>query len=93
MRILRVERTMLIYYVSINILTFVLMGLDKMRARAHLWRIPERVLLGLTWLGGPLGTVAGMQMFRHKTRKPLFWISAVISIVLHLVVIYFSQNQ
>lgn len=79
---------MWIYYIPLNLLTFLIMGFDKFRARTRQRRIPERVLLTLGWLGGFLGLLLGMQIFRHKTRKPYFWISAIISCVLHAAIIY-----
>lgn len=79
---------MLIYYIFISVLAFLAMGLDKSLARAQQWRIPERTLLTFAWLGGALGMLAGMQIFCHKTRKPYFWISAIISCVLHTAIIY-----
>ncbi len=65
------------------------MGLDKYRAQTRQWRIPERVLLGLAWLGGAFGALLGMQVFHHKTRKSHFWTSVLAGCLLHAVVIYF----
>lgn len=64
------------YITALSILTFGVWGLDKFRAVAKGWRIPERWLFGLTILGGAFGALAGMAVFRHKTRKPLFWFVA-----------------
>ena len=55
-----------------NILSFTLMGMDKRRARQHRWRIPEATLFLAAELGGSLGAVAGMRVFRHKTRHWYF---------------------
>lgn len=74
---------MLYYYLVINILTFILWGMDKQRAKTGQWRIAERFLLGMALLGGGIGALAGMLGFRHKTRKPRFWILAVFACVLH----------
>jgi len=53
--------------------TFIAYGLDKHYARRDKWRIPERTLLLCALLpGGPFGAVAGMSIFRHKTRKWYF---------------------
>jgi uncharacterized membrane protein YsdA (DUF1294 family) len=78
-----------IYYITISILAFLAMGLDKSLARAHQWRIPERVLLSLAWLGGAFGALSGMLVFRHKTRKPHFWITVIASSLLHAALIYY----
>ena len=60
------------YLIAVNVLAFVLMGLDKRRAKKNAWRIPERTLFLLPLLGGALGGVAGMRLFRHKTRHWYF---------------------
>ena len=56
----------LIYLLLMNIAGFAAMGIDKCKARAHAWRIPEKTLFGLSLLGGSAGTWAGMYAFRHK---------------------------
>ena len=56
------------YLVLINAAAFVLMLADKQKARRGAWRIPEATLLGVAVLGGSIGAIAGMQLFRHKTR-------------------------
>ena len=61
-----------IYLVVINIIAFVLYGLDKFKARRHGWRIPEALLLLVAAIGGSLGSGMAMLAFRHKTRKPYF---------------------
>ena len=53
------------YLAAINFTTWVVYGLDKGRAKSGKWRIPERTLLLLALVGGSLGALAGMIMFRH----------------------------
>ena len=60
------------YLLLINLLAFALMGVDKSRARRHKWRIPEKTLFLSALLGGSVGAIAGMQLFRHKTRHWYF---------------------
>ena len=60
------------YLIAVNVLAFVLMGLDKRRAKKNAWRIPERTLFLPVIFGGALGGVAGMRLFRHKTRHWTF---------------------
>ena len=55
-----------------NIISFTLMGVDKMKAKMGKWRIPERTLFLFTALFGGLGGVLGMQVFRHKTQHKAF---------------------
>ena len=64
----------LIYLLIINAAAYLLMLADKRRAIKKLWRIPEKTLLLFAVLGGSLGALAGMYTFRHKTRKPKFYI-------------------
>ena len=51
---------------------FILMGLDKRRARRGAWRVRERTFFLVALLGGALGGVLGMHLFRHKTRHWYF---------------------
>ena len=58
----------------INAAAFLLMLADKHFARRKLWRIPENIFLLFALLGGSVGILAAMYPFRHKTRKPKFYI-------------------
>lgn len=62
----------IMYFILINAAAFITYGIDKKRARKKQWRIPEKTLLLLALVGGSIGAYAGMQIFRHKTKKPLF---------------------
>lgn len=64
----------LLYLLIINALGFLLMLSDKLRAKKHRWRVPEATLLAVAASGGSLGILLGMYAFRHKTRKPKFYI-------------------
>lgn len=80
-----------IYLVLINALACLLMLIDKIKAKKKMWRIPERVLLGVSAIGGSLGGLIGMQLFRHKTNHPQFAIGIPFMLVVHialLVVLY-----
>ena len=61
-----------LYFIVINLLTFLLYGLDKYKAVRQEWRIPERILLLMAFLGGAFGALFAMRIFRHKTRKGRF---------------------
>lgn len=55
-------------------MTFIIMGIDKWKARHHRWRIPERFLFICAFLYGAAGILTGMLVFHHKVRKPAFYI-------------------
>ena len=61
-----------IYLIVINLITFFAMCLDKWKAKKGKWRIPENTLLLLVLLGGGIGGISGMYIFRHKTQKAKF---------------------
>ena len=65
-------KQILIYLFVINIIGFFIMGWDKLMAKTGSWRTPEKTLFTITFLGGGIGTIAGMYVFRHKTRKTRF---------------------
>lgn len=65
---------LLAYLVLINAGGFLLMLIDKQKARRGAWRIPEATLMGVAVLGGSIGAIAGMRLFRHKTKHPKFYI-------------------
>ena len=60
------------YLLLVNLSAFVLMGLDKRRARRDQWRISEKTLFLPAVLGGSLGAIAGMRLFHHKTKHWYF---------------------
>lgn len=60
------------YLPVVNLIAFVLMLVDKSRAKRRKWRIPERTLFGAALLGGCLGALLGMYLANHKTRHRLF---------------------
>lgn len=70
-----------IYLVVMNVLGVAVMWSDKRRARLHRWRIPEKVLFGMSLLGGSAGTWAGMYLFRHKTKHWYFVVGMPIILV------------
>ncbi len=73
-----------IYLEAINVAAFVLMGIDKRRARRGMRRIPEAVLMLSALLGGGIGALAGMILFRHKTRKTKFTVGIPAILVMEI---------
>ena len=61
-----------IYLLVINIIGFFIMGIDKAKAKADAWRIPEKTLFSIAFIGGAFGVWMGMYHFHHKTRHWYF---------------------
>ena len=80
-------------WLLINLMVFILYGVDKRRARKQQWRISERTLLLGTWLLGGAGAWLAMRIFRHKTRHLAFQISAPIGAVLSVAVMAFASAK
>ena len=78
---------LLIYLEAVNLIALLVMGLDKRRARVHRERIPEATLMGLAVAGGSIGILGGMYLFRHKTRKPKFYIG--VPVILAMEILFF----
>lgn len=76
---------MLFYYlIAVNVLSFVLMALDKSKARRGVRRIPEKTLFLSAVIGGSPGAIAGMFAFRHKTRHLRFVLGLPVILLLQL---------
>lgn len=73
-----------IYYICVNVIAFILYGLDKKYAREGRWRIPEKTLLGIALIGGVAGAWIGMQTFRHKTKHMSFRMLVPLFAVVHM---------
>ena len=83
-------QNIIIYFLVINIFGFLIMYIDKQKAKKGKWRIPEKTLFIITALGGGIGTTAGMYTFRHKTQKLGFVIGFPFITILEIVtIIYF----
>lgn len=83
-------KNIIIYLITINIIGFLAMYIDKQKAKKGRWRIPEKTLFIITALGGGIGTIAGMYTFRHKTQKIAFVVGfPVITIFEIISIIYF----
>lgn len=65
-------KIILYYLLAVNLLTFISYGIDKWKARRNRWRIPEATLLLLAALGGSIGALLAMKVFRHKTQHKKF---------------------
>lgn len=76
------------YYSFVNLILLLCMGVDKYKAKKHLWRVSEKILLTLSIIGGAVGGFVGMYLFRHKTKKYYFHFVFLISLIIHIYVIY-----
>lgn len=79
----------LLYLLVINLVSFALMGIDKSRARRNAWRIPEASLFLFAIFGGSIGSILGMQLFRHKTLKPAFFIGMPVILGIQVLIILY----
>jgi uncharacterized membrane protein YsdA (DUF1294 family) len=82
------EKIITIYLVSINVVTFLMFGLDKWKARRSKWRIRETSLLGLAVLGGSIGAMLGMKVWHHKTMHKKFKYGLPLILLIQIALIY-----
>lgn len=76
------------YLILINAVAFLLMLADKQKARKRKWRIPEATLMGTAALGGSIGALAGMYLFRHKTKHPKFTLGIPAILIVQFVLVF-----
>ena len=77
------------YCFAINITTLVLFGVDKLKAKKHWWRIPEATLLLFSLLGGSIGALCGMYLFRHKTQHKKFFIGVPFILIAQIALLVY----
>ena len=77
-------------FAIISLITLILYGVDKRRAKRGKWRIPERVLIGFSLLGGGIGGWLGMKLFRHKTRHWYFHVINILGTALQVAALLFA---
>ena len=74
-----------VYLFLVNALGFILMLVDKWKAKKNKWRIPEKTLMIVAVIGGSIGSLLGMYTFRHKTQHPKFTIGIPFILALQIV--------
>lgn len=79
--------TITVYFIIINMIAFVTMGVDKKRAQKHEYRISEKTLWTLAIIGGGTGAFLGMIQFRHKTKHLNFRFGFLILMMIQLVLL------
>lgn len=82
-----------LYLAVVNAVAFALYGIDKYKAKAGAWRIPEKTLLGVAVLGGSVGAMAGMKFFHHKTKHNLFRYGLPAILALQMAALYFLTQE
>lgn len=80
---------LLVYLLIINAAGFLLMLIDKYKARKNLWRIPEATLIGVAAIGGSVGALIGMYTVRHKTRHLKFTIGIPVILAVQMIAVSF----
>ncbi|MCL2853166.1 MAG: DUF1294 domain-containing protein [Defluviitaleaceae bacterium] len=72
-----------------NVVTFLLYGMDKRRAKNNEWRISEAMLIAYAFLMGGVGSLLGMSVFRHKTKHLKFKVLIPLAAIMNVgVVVY-----
>ena len=72
------------YLAIMNIIGFAIMGADKKKAKDNAWRIRESTLFLISLIGGSIGTLVGMYVFRHKTKHWYFVVCMPLILILHI---------
>ena len=80
-------KLILLYLLLINAAGFLLMLVDKFKARKNLWRIPEKTLFLVAALGGSVGSLLGMYLVRHKTQHLTFTLGMPLILALQVVAV------
>lgn len=89
---LTVNKWLLIYLLVINVVTFVMFGIDKWKAVHGQWRIKIVTLLGLSFLGGAVGGLLAMYTFRHKTQKAYFTFGLPMILLAQVVLLIYLKS-
>jgi len=76
------------YIVMMNIIAFLLYGIDKRKAIKNQWRISEFHLIAVAFIGGSLGALLGMWLFHHKTKHWKFKTMIPLFLIIHCLLIY-----
>jgi uncharacterized membrane protein YsdA (DUF1294 family) len=75
-----------------NLLALSIFGIDKRKAAKHQRRIPECTLLLVTFLGGTIGAIVGMLIFRHKVSKKSFLMKFIGIVLIQIILIYIYKK-
>lgn len=87
---------LILYFLFINFIGIAAMAADKIRSMEYRFRAPESVLITIAVIGGSIGCILGMFLFRHKTRKPKFRIGlpAILAVqVLLWIIVHIATSE
>ena len=89
------KEIVVIYLVVINVVAFVVYGVDKYKAKRGRWRTPEATLLGLAAIGGSIGAWLGMKVWHHKTmhKKFQYGVPLILIAQIALVVAFLLRSR
>ena len=76
-------------YAALSAVALLLYATDKHKAKKKRWRIPEKMLLGIGFLGGSVGALLGMNLFHHKTKHWYFWAVNLLGVLWQAALIVF----
>ena len=83
----------LCYLLIVNLIGFAIMGIDKSKAKRGAWRISEATLFTIAIIGGSIGSILGMQCFRHKTKHWYFKYGMPAILILQIaILVLFAEN-
>ena len=83
---------LLYYLIVINVVTFLVYGIDKWKAKHNSWRISEATLLILAVIGGSIGALLGMKVWHHKTQHNKFKYGLPLILIIQIILIgYLSK--
>ena len=83
------KEIVVIYLVVINVVAFVVYGVDKYKAKRGRWRTPEATLLGLAAIGGSIGALLGMRVWHHKTMHKKFQYGVPLILIAQIALVVF----
>ena len=88
----RMTQTIVYILIVINVITFLIYGIDKWKAKQGSWRISEATLLMLAVIGGTIGALLGMQVWHHKTMHKKSKYGLPLILLAQIVLIYFINK-
>lgn len=87
------NKLLVIYLLFINIVTFIAFAIDKYNAIKHRSRIRIVTLLFMAFIGGSIGGLLAMYIFRHKIRKDYFSVGLPMILIMQIILIFYIMNS